>query len=49
MAYEKQEMKRLVFEIFAAGFQYGMSEKPLADSYEEYWNFLIKMIENKAP
>lgn len=44
-----EEMKRLLFEIFAAGFQCGMSEKPLAESYEEYWNFLMKMIENKIP
>lgn len=48
MAYEMQEVKAALFEIFAAGFQYGMSEKPLAESYEEYWDFLIKMMEGKT-
>ena len=41
----KEELKRLLFEVYSAGFEAGYSqETDIATAYNRYWNKLLKDI-----
>lgn len=38
------QLKRLMFEVYAAGFEAAIKQQPLADAYDKFWSWLTRNI-----